>query len=190
MDIVHPAIESYLHALLTSDDDPVLREMDEETDRRGFPAVGRTVGVTLEVLARSIGAQKVFELGSGFGFSGYYFARAVGPGGEVHLTDNDPANQAAAQDFLSRAGLWDRITYHVGDALESFEAVEGSFDVVFCDIDKERYPDAWRAARARVRVGGLYLADNVLWSGRVTGEEPDTRPGDTAAILEHIRPTV
>ncbi|MBI3648519.1 MAG: class I SAM-dependent methyltransferase [Actinobacteria bacterium] len=156
--------------------------MEAEAEARGFPIVGRTVGATLEVLARAVGARRVVELGSGFGYSGYWFSKAVGPGGELHLTDGDPENQRKALDYLGRAGLAGPVSFHVGDAVGSLGALEGDFDVVYNDIDKEGYPDAWRAARGRVRVGGLYLCDNVLWYGRVTGRDPDER---TPAIVEH-----
>jgi caffeoyl-CoA O-methyltransferase len=106
----------------------------------------------------------------------------VGPGGELHLTDGDPENERKAKDYLGRAGLWEPVTYHVGDAVASLNALDGEFDVVYDDIDKEGYPDAWRAACGRIRVGGLYVCDNVLWSGRVLDDEPDER---TKAILEH-----
>ena len=103
---------------------------------------------------------------------------------QIHLTDGDPENKRKAADFLSRSGAWDAIRYHVGDALTSFATIDGEFDVVYDDIDKDGYPDAWRAARDRVRVGGLYICDNVLWYGRVPpdGETPD---GVTDAIREH-----
>jgi len=184
MDIVNPDIEIYMADLQARHDEPILLEMEAEGKERDFPIVGRNVGVTLEVLARSIGARRVMELGSGFGYSAYWFARAVGPGGEVHCTDGDPGNATKAEAYLSRTGLWDRVTYHVGDAVEQMAGVDGAFDVVYDDIDKHGYPDAWLAARDRVRVGGLYVCDNVLWSGRVLDEEPDR---DTAAILEHNR---
>ena len=144
MDIVDPRIEAYMAERLRRFDEPVLLEMEAEAVRRGFPIVGRNVGVTLEVLARSVGARRVMELGSGFGYSAYWFARAVGPGGEVHCTDGDPANAEAGASFLARAGLGDRVTYHVGDAVEQLSLLDGPFDVVFCDIDKTGYPDAWR----------------------------------------------
>lgn len=165
-------------------DEPVLLEMEAEASERGFPIVGRTVGVMLWTLASSVNARRVFELGSGFGYSAYWFAKATGADGEIHLTDGDAANERKAADYLGRAGVWDRVTYHVGDALTSFAAVEGEFDVVYDDIDKQGYPDAWRAARDRVRVGGLYICDNTLWSGRVP---PDGEPPDdlTDAIREH-----
>jgi caffeoyl-CoA O-methyltransferase len=184
VDIVDPRFDAYMRSRLERYDEPVVIEMEAEAERRGFPAVGRNVGVTLELLARSIGARRVFELGSGFGYSAYWFGRAVSPGGKVHCTDNDPSNAAAGTDYLARAGLESMIRYHVGDALESFSNVDGEFDIVFCDIDKPDYPDAFRAASDRIRVGGLYLCDNTLSYGR--GSILDDEPGANA-IREHNR---
>lgn len=187
MDIVNPKIEDYLRGLLARDDDQVLREMETRADERDFPIVGRLVGVTLELLARAIGARRVLEMGSGYGYSAYWFSRAVGPEGEVHMTEGDPENQKRAVDYLGRAGLADRVHSHVGNALDVIDELPGEFDIVFCDIDKGDYPTAWAKARERIRVGGLYLCDNVLWSGRVAEETPedDVRPGWTAAIKDH-----
>src|SRR5512132_119114 len=165
MDIVNPQIEGYMLSLLDRYDDPVLAEMEDEAERRRFPAVGRVVGVTLEVLARSIGARRVFELGSGFGYSAYWFARAVGERGYVHCTENDPENVGAGQAWLDRAGLGNQVVWHTGDALTAFGETDGEFDIVFVDIDKREYPDAWRAASERIRVGGLYICDNALGTG-------------------------
>jgi predicted O-methyltransferase YrrM len=112
----------------------------------------------------------------------------VGATGEVHGTDGDPANEPKALDYLSRAGLAEPIRWHVGDAVTHLGTVEGEFDVVYNDIDKDGYPAAWIAARERIRVGGLYVCDNVLWSGRVAvQDEDDPRPLYTQAILEHNR---
>jgi len=167
----------------------VLLEMEAEGKERGFPIIGRLVGVTVELLARSIGARRVFELGSGFGYSAYWFSRAVGPGGEVHGTDGDPGNEPKALDYLARAGLAEPVRWHVGDAVTNLNAVEGEFDVVYNDIDKEGYPDAWRVAAERIRVGGLYICDNVLWSGAVADPAGDHGRDEktTNAILEHNR---
>jgi predicted O-methyltransferase YrrM len=189
VDIVDPRVEDYMRSLLTRYDEPVLLEMEAEGTERNFPIIGRLVGVTVELLARSIGAERVFELGSGFGYSAYWFSRAVGPDGEVHATDGDPGNEPKALDYLSRAGLVEPIRWHVGDAVENLGAVDGEFDVVYNDIDKQGYPDAWRAARERIRVGGLYLCDNVLWSGAVAdpGGDHGRDATTTNAILEHNR---
>jgi predicted O-methyltransferase YrrM len=182
MDIVKPPVEAYMRTLQARHDEPVLLEMEALAKEKNFPIVNRLVGVTLEVLARGIGAKRICELGSGFGYSAYWFSRAIGPDGELHLTDGDAENERLAADFLARAGLGGPVTYHVGDALTSFTSLEGDFDIVYDDIDKDGYPDAWRAARERVRVSGLYICDNVLWSGRVTEPDPDKW---TTAILEH-----
>jgi predicted O-methyltransferase YrrM len=184
MDIVHPAIERYLKQLTKSDDEKVLLEMEALADKRGFPIIGRLCGRLLELLALSINATRVFEMGSGYGYSAYWFSRATGPGGEVHLSDTDPDNERQALDFLSRAGLDGPINYHVADAFEALESTSGDFDIVYCDIDKGGYPKAWDVGRRRVRVGGMYICDNMLWSGRVTDEsdEDDAREGWTEAI--------
>lgn len=184
MDIVDPRIETYLRRLQDRHDDPVLLDMEAEGAERGFPIVGRTVGVTLELLARSVGAQRVFELGSGFGYSAYWFARAMTTGGELHLTDGDGSNLEHATRYLARAGVVPKVSTHLGDAVTSLGEVPGEFDVIYDDIDKHGYPEAWRASRDRLRVGGLYICDNVLWSGRVPH---DAEPPDevTEAIREH-----
>src|SRR6266540_6467498 len=137
MNITDPDVEDYIRGLLARHDEPVLVEMEAEAKELGFPIVGRMVGVVLEILARSMDARRVFELGSGFGYSAYWFARAVGPGGEVHLTDGDPENERKAADYLGRAELWERATFHVGDAVTALRDTVGQFDVVYCDIDKD-----------------------------------------------------
>lgn len=188
MDIVNPQVEGYMRGLLTRHDEPVLLEMEAEAEANGFPIIGRVVGVTVEVLARSVGARRAFELGSGFGYSAFWFSRAVGPSGEVHCTDGDPENEKRALDYLGRAGLAEPIRWHVGEAVETLEATNGELDVIFNDIDKADYPRAWKTARERIRIGGLYICDNVLWYGRVAVPDPeDTRPHYTEGILEHNR---
>lgn len=184
-----PEVEAYMRSLLDRYDEPVLLDMEREGAEKRFPIIERLVGVTVELLARSVGARRVFELGSGYGYSSYWFARAVGEGGEVHCTDGDPMNESKAQAYLERAGLWERVRWHVGDAVEHLNATPGNFDVIYNDIDKEGYPDAWVAARERLRVGGLYVCDNVIWSGRAFGmnvdSEHDRLTGE--AVDEHNR---
>ncbi|HWC32680.1 MAG TPA: O-methyltransferase [Actinomycetota bacterium] len=183
--IVNEDVERYMRDLLGGEH-AIATEMEAVAREREFPIVGRLVGVTLEVLARSIGARRVLEMGSGYGYSAYWFARAVGDGGEVHMTEGDAQNQEQAMAYLRRAGLAERVTSHVGNALEIVDELDGDFDVIFCDIDKLDYPAAWEKARERIRVGGLYLCDNVLWSGHVTGKtDDDTRPDWTEAVREH-----
>jgi len=185
VDIVTPAVDGYLKQLAAVDDEPVLLEMEALAETNDFPIVGRLCGQLLELLARSIGARRVFEMGSGYGYSAYWFSRAIGSEGEIHLTDTDENNQRQALDFLSRAQLDGPVQYHVAGALEAFDETEGDFDIVYCDIDKHGYPDAWERAKGRIRVGGMFICDNMLWSGRVTGDPgtpADVREGWTQAI--------
>jgi caffeoyl-CoA O-methyltransferase len=170
MDIVHPAVERYMLELASVDDEPVLLEMEKRAEEHGFPIIGRLCGRTLEVFARTLRARRIFEMGSGYGYSAYWFSRATGPNGEIHLTDMDPENEKLALDYLRRAGLDEPIHYHVAEAFDALDSTEGEFDIIYCDIDKGAYPRAWAAAQERVRVGGLYICDNMLWAGRVTGE--------------------
>jgi caffeoyl-CoA O-methyltransferase len=185
---VHPDVERYMTGLAGSTDTPVLLEMEEFARQQNFPIVGRLVGLSLKTLAKSIGAKRVFEFGSGYGYSAYWFAEAVGPDGKVICSDGDPNNLSKAEYFLRQAGLWERIDFRTGLAQTVFQSTQGEFDICYNDVDKGDYPAVWHLARERIRPGGLYIADNVLWHGRVAVENPvDIVPGWTDAICEHNR---
>lgn len=183
MNLLPLEVTDYIRKLCDRYEHPILLEMEALAAKESFPIVGRMAGSCLELLARSVRARRVFELGSGFGFSAFWFSRAVGPAGEIFLTDGDPDNMALAQDFLSRAALWDPCRFITGDAVASLAQAEGEFDLIYCDIDKEGYPAAWAHAAERLRIGGMYVADNVLWSGRVA--DPKNQEPETVAIRAH-----
>jgi caffeoyl-CoA O-methyltransferase len=172
LDIIHPDIDRYLHELANPRDE-VLREMEVLAAERSFPIVGPQVGRLLCVLARATGARRVIELGSGFGYSAYWFARAVGPEGRVVLTESVPERAAEAGKFLARGGFSDRVQIEVGDGLEIIDRIGGEFDIVFNDVDKESYPRVPEKAAAALRPGGLFISDNMLWFGTVLDEEPE-----------------
>ncbi len=183
---VHPAIENYLQNLAGNTDHPVLLEMEALARQNNFPIVGRLVGIFLEAMAKMIDARRVFEFGSGYGYSAYWFAKAVGSSGQVICTDGKVENQGQARRFLTQAGLWDRVDFQTGMAQDCFGKIEGLFDICYNDVDKGDYPEVWHMAKKRIRPGRLYIADNVLWHGRVALEEyVDVVPGWTEAILEH-----
>lgn len=184
-EIVNQAIEEYLRVLY-DDGEPVRREMEELAKARRFPIVGPLVGRSLIVLTRAIGARRVFELGSGYGYSALHFAHAVGEGGTVHCTELSAENVELARGFLDRAGVWDRVTYHQEEATGALRRVGGTWDVVYNDIDKAGYPETVELAYERLRPGGLFISDNVLWSGRVLEGHDDGQP-DTAGIREFTR---
>jgi predicted O-methyltransferase YrrM len=119
-----------------------------------------------------IGARTVFELGSAIGYSTIWWARAVPDGGRVYYTDSDSKNAEQSKRYFQRAGVADRITIKIGDALELLSEEKQPFDIIFNDVDKEDYPRVFRLAVPRLRKGGLFVTDNVLWSGRVTEPNP------------------
>jgi caffeoyl-CoA O-methyltransferase len=113
---VSPAIEAYLRGLLYKTDHPVLLAME----KLARESIDHLVGVFLEAQTKSIAAKRVFEFGSGYGYSAYWFAKAVGQGGQVICTDGDPQNKLKAEQFLSAAGLWDTVDFHTGMAQTRF----------------------------------------------------------------------
>src|SRR5262245_19538421 len=165
--------------------DPVLQEMEEQARRRNIPIVGPAVGRVLYQYARMIGARKVFEMGSAIGYSSIWWARAAGEAGEIFYTDGDSKNAAEARGYFGRAGVESRIRIQVGDALELLSEQKQEFDIIFNDVDKEDYPRVLHLASARLRKGGLFITDNVLWSGRVTQAEP--KEESTRAIQDFNR---
>jgi predicted O-methyltransferase YrrM len=184
--IVDGRIEEYLKNLY-DDADPVRLEMEDLARKRAFPIVGPLVGRTLMVLARAIGARRVFELGSGYGYSALHFARAVGEQGIVHCTDLSEDNVGLARSFLTRAGVWDRVEYHREEATAALRRVGGTWDVVYNDIDKEGYPETVDLAFEHLRPGGLFITDNVLWAGRVLGGKARDRSPATDGVVEFTR---
>ncbi len=176
-------VDAYLHQLY-EDNDPVRREMEELARQRRFPIVGPLAGRHLYQLSRMIGAQRVFELGSGYGYSALFFSRAVGPAGQVHCTELSTENIRLAERFLSQAGLWERVTYHQEEATAALRRVGGSWDIVYNDIDKAGYPDTVELAYQHLRPGGLFITDNLFWHGRPFRGETDP---DTQGVVEFTR---
>lgn len=182
-EITVPEIDAYMESLLPARD-PVLEEMEAYAAERDIPIIGPVVGRFLYQLVRLVKAKTIFELGSAIGYSAIWIARAAGEGATVYYTDGDPDKTKRATDYITRAGVRERVQIRTGDALTLFDQTPGTFDIVFCDIDKHGYPDAFRKAVPRIRKGGLLLADNVLWHGRVVAP-PDTDA--TRGILEFNR---
>lgn len=186
MAIHSDALESYLEELATPAD-AVLREMTQVGRERGFPIIGPQVGRFLQQLAAGIGARRIFELGSGFGYSTLWFAKGLAEGGVIHHTDGDEANAEQAREYLTRAGVVERVRFHVGDAVGILRALEDTepFDIVFCDIDKHGYPQAYEEMRTRVRVGGFVVIDNLIWSERIL--DASRTDADTEGIRAYTR---
>jgi predicted O-methyltransferase YrrM len=182
--VVDPRVEAYLWSLDRTAD-PVLEEMEELARQRDFPIVGAHAGKLLSILTRATQARRVLELGSGFGYSAWWFARSLPPGGRVTCTDFSADNRALALGFLAKAGLADKVEFLVGDALQAARGLAArppasGFDIVFNDVDKHSYPESVQVAVSLLRPGGLFITDNALWYGKVA--ESRVRDSTTRAV--------
>lgn len=182
--ITSEPVESYLYSMLPPRDE-VLTEMEDQAAKRNIPIVGPAVGRVLHQLALISGARNIFEMGSAIGYSTIWWARAIGDDGRVIYTDGDRKNADEARGYFERAKVTNRISIKVGDAIEFLSEQTQQFDIIFCDLDKEDYPRALRMALPRLRKGGLLVADNVLWSGKVAEKNPSE--ASTKSILEFNR---
>ncbi|CAI50167.1 probable methyltransferase [Natronomonas pharaonis DSM 2160] len=183
-------------AAIGPEPDAVLEEMDARADETGFPTVGPAVGGWLQQLAGLVEARRVFEFGSGFGYSAYWFARALSEDGEVVLTEIDAEELDDARAYFERGGVADRATFEVGDAIEIVRKYEGPFDVVLIDNEKRRYVEAFEAVAPKVPPGGVVVADNMTAgpfefdeiADLVIGNRTDDGgpAGGIAAYLDHL----
>ncbi|HEY6181771.1 MAG TPA: O-methyltransferase [Terriglobales bacterium] len=179
--ITFPGVDEYLYNMLPPRD-AVLTEIENQATKRNIPIVGPAVARVLYQLALMINAKKIFEMGSAVGYSTIWWARAVGEDGKVFYTDGDQKNAQEARGYFDRAGVSKQISIKVGDALELLSEQKQEFDIIFNDVDKESYPRVFKLAVPRLRKGGLFVTDNVLWKGKVRDKSPqDAR---TKAIVE------
>jgi predicted O-methyltransferase YrrM len=185
-DLIAPAVAAHLDGLVPPRP-AELQAMEAEAARSDFPIIGPAAGYFCYLLARLGGARTVFELGSGFGYSTAWFARAVqeNGGGTVHHTVWDADLSARARAHLDKLGLGHLVRYTVGESVQALREAAGPFDLVFNDIDKAGYPEALAAIRDKLRPGGLLIADNLLWHGRIF--DPSDRSSDTVGVRNFTR---
>jgi predicted O-methyltransferase YrrM len=185
--IVPDAIEQYL-AGLNRAGDPVLDDIARGNVTRGLPLVDAEVGALLRVLATSIGASRILEIGTAIGYSGIWLARALPADGMLVTMELDEGRASEARENFARAGLSSRVSVVVGDAQLKIAKVAGPFDLIFQDGDKKLYSPLLDRLVALLRPGGLLITDNVLWDGEVVPgfqASPRQNPEDTQAIVEY-----
>ena len=181
-DLITSSVREYLDALVPPRHEE-LRAMEKYALEASFPIIGPASGHLCYQVARMIGARQVFELGSGYGYSTAFFARAVqeNGGGVVHHVVWDEQLSARARRHLDVLGYTDLVRYHVGEAVATLREAEGPFDLIFNDIDKEGYPASLSVIEQKLRPGGVLIIDNMLWSGRIFDA------GDTSPSTEGVR---
>ena len=178
--------QEYLETLVPTRE-PELQEMERYARKTNFPILGPVSGYYCYQLAIMLKARSVFEMGSGYGYSTAWFAKAVkeNGGGVVHHTVWDEKLSKMAVNHLSRLGFDGLIQYHVTEAVEELRQTEGPFDIVFNDIDKEAYPESLPLIKEKLRSGGLLIIDNMLWHGQTL--DPNDHEKSTEAIRRFTR---
>jgi predicted O-methyltransferase YrrM len=185
-ELIAAHVSSYLEQLVpprTAE----LRSMERYAGEHRFPIIGPAAGQFCYTIARLIGAQRVFELGSGYGYSTAWFARAVqeNGGGVVHHVVWDEKLSQMARGHLAALGYESLIKYHVGEAVQALKETEGSFDLIFNDIDKEGYPASVPVIVEKLRPGGVLIIDNMFRGGGIFDENDHSPP--TEGVREVTR---
>ncbi|MFB6234306.1 MAG: O-methyltransferase [Halopenitus sp.] len=192
MDVLPDHTERFLAATSPENTD-VQERMAAHAEEHDFPIIGPVAGGVLRLLARLTDAERVFEFGSGFGYSASWFLR--GGADEVICTEFDAEEAETGTEFMRDAGGADRVTFEVGDAMETVAAYDGPFDVVLIDHQKHRYADAFEAITPKLAPGGVVVADNIMRGPVDMGallayfdEGVDLPPGDseTRGIAEYV----
>ena len=177
---MYQKMHSYLESLIP-ERPMILREMEQYAAENRFPIVGPLVGRFLYQATLMTKARRILELGSGFGYSAFWFSLAAKGKGQIIMTDNNKKNKTRAFDYFKRAGLQSQFVFKVGDAINLARRIDGPLDIILNDIDKVDYPKTVDLAAARLRKGGLFITDNIIWSGKVLEKKQDKT---TRAIVE------
>jgi caffeoyl-CoA O-methyltransferase len=185
--MIDEAIERYAEAH-TTPPDPLLAKLAEETyATMSTPQMltGPTEGRFLELLVHTMGATNVLEIGTFTGYAALSMAAALPEGGHVHTCDVQPKHTDVARRYIDESPYADRITIHLGPALETIAELEGDFDLVFIDADKTNYDNYYEAVLPRLSRRGLIVVDNTLWSGKVL-DPPDANTRAIAALNDKL----
>jgi caffeoyl-CoA O-methyltransferase len=187
--IVDPDVEAYAAAHTVPPGDVLERLAEETRAKTTAPQmmVGPLEGRFLGFLVGAMRARRVLEVGTFTGYSSICMASALPAGGRVVTLDVNEETTEIARRYATEAGVVDRIDYRVGPASELLRGLDGPFDLVFIDADKDGYVDYYEAALPLLADGGLILADNVLWSGRVVSEPDSDSTRAIQRFNEHVR---
>ena len=180
--LTYTATQEYLTSLVPPREKE-MQEMEEYAEKNNFPIIGAACGYYCYQIARLINAKSIFELGSGYGYSTAWFAKAIreNGGGVVHHTVWDETLSQQAKQYLVKLGSDDLVKFHLSEAVEALKKTNGPFDIIFNDIDKEQYPGSLPMIKEKLRSGGLLIIDNMLWHGDIFNKK------DTSPATEGVR---
>ncbi|RCW37324.1 O-methyltransferase [Marinilabilia salmonicolor] len=170
----------------TSPEDDLLYNLRRQTHLkllRPRMVSGPVQGQLLTMLCQMIQPQTVLEIGTFTGYSAICMARGLGQNGHIDTIERDDELESFIRSWVQKAKLEDKITLHIGDALQVIKTIEKKYDLVFMDGDKREYPKYYEAIMARMNAGGFILADNILWNGKVV-EAIDPTDEYTRGILQ------
>ena len=173
--LLAPQLNEYLEHLVPSRP-AEMQAMEAYAKETRFPIIGPVAGHFCYLLARMTGARRIFEMGSGFGYSTAWFARAVkeNGGGTVYHVVWDEALSRRARTHLRTLGFDGVVDYHVGEAVQTLRQTAGTFDLIFNDIDKEGYPASLPVVTEKLRPGGVLIVDNMFWHGQIFDAKDQT----------------
>ena len=189
MEFISPALLAYCEAHTTAED-PLLLKISRETQAKVLlPRMisGHLQGKTLELFAKMLQPKAILEIGTFTGYSAICLARGLAPGGTLLTLDINDELETMVRGFFEESGLASQIDYRLGNARELLPAIPGPFDLIFIDADKFYYKAYYDLVIDKLRPGGILLADNVLWSGKILVEEGQKIDKDTQALLEFNR---
>ena len=181
--IIHREQAEYLDQLLPASSG-IIAEMEADAERNRVPIADREVALFLEITARAMKARRILEIGMAIGYAVVHLAEALPPDGLIVTIEPNDEMIRRSEDYLKRAGVRERVRIERGLALEVIPRLEETFDLIYLDALKEEYSEYLNQSLPLLRVGGVVIADNVLWGGQVAGE---IRSPDQTASTQALR---
>ena len=188
--MINPELEKYIENH-TSNEDNLLLLLDRETNlKTTMPRMlsGKTQGKFLEMISLMIKPERILEIGTFTGYSALCLARGLKPGGQLYTIESNEEMEEIIRKYIDSSDIGDRIKLVIGDALNEIPKLNETFDLVFIDADKEQYIEYYNLAKAKLKPGGIIIADNVLWGGKVlNNKKPDKETASIQAFNKYVK---
>lgn len=189
--MIENKIEEYIEKFATPESG-VMKELNRETHMKTFyPNMlsGAVQGKFLEMVSRMIRPERILEIGTFTAYSAIAMAKGLAENGKLITIEVNPEMETFIKKYIEKSGMTEKIELMMGDALEIIPKLNGNFDLVFIDADKEQYLDYYKQAFSKLKTGGYIVADNVLWNGKVLEDDSksDKETMGIKAFNEHVK---